>query len=128
MYRTRNNLKGAAFMTSYWKYGVVVLLLIYSCRSEDKPEGVMSSEEMTEFLLEMYLSEARIGSIPVSRDSGFALFYPREKALMEKRGLNDSTLKITYQYYLQRPEELEKIMDTVIDSLSLREQKLSNQP
>jgi hypothetical protein len=36
-------------------------------------------------------------------------------------------LKKTYAYYLAHPAELEKIYDSVIDTLALREQRLKNE-
>lgn len=81
---------------------------------------------MADLLLEVYLSEAIIGAAPVSRDSALKLFYPREKVILEKRGLTDSVLKVNYQYYLQRPNEMDEILGAVVDSLTLREQRLLN--
>lgn len=112
---------------SLW-YILIIFLVGGSCSGEEKPVSILSKEEMIVFLLDVYLAEARIAATPVSRDSAMRLFYPREKALLEKHGLTDSTLQINYQYYLQKPEALEEILGAVIDSLNLREQKLFKEP
>lgn len=112
-------------MTRYLRYLFLASLLLCSCE-EEKPKEILSKEEMTDFLIEIYLSEARIGATPVNRDSGLKLFYPRQKQILEKRGIPDSTLRATYQYYLQHPDEMDAILGTVIDSLALREQRLFN--
>ena len=50
-------------------------------------------------------------------------FKPAEQKLLAREGVSDSIMRITYQYYIERPKEFEKIYDSVIDSLSLLEQK-----
>jgi hypothetical protein len=47
---------------------------------------------------------------------------------MRKKGLKDSVISKSYQYYLDHTTELESIYDAVIDSLSLREQRLRQAP
>lgn len=37
----------------------------------------------------------------------------------------DSVVRKTQQYYVDHPEQLEKIYDSVIDTLSLRQQKVN---
>lgn len=88
----------------------------------------MNKEQMVGLMVDVYLAEAKVTNSQLHRDSVLKLFYPYEDSLAAKRGLNDSTLKINYQYYLQRPNELEAILDAVIDTLNLREQRMKNQP
>jgi hypothetical protein len=98
-----------------------------SCHKEKKETGILSPEEMAALMVDVYLAEARISGALIPRDSGAGVFRPFEKKLLEGRGVPDSTLKKSYTYYLARPAELEKIYDAVIDTLSLREQKLKNE-
>lgn len=79
-------------------------------------------------MVDVYLAEARISSVQISRDSAIKLFYPYEDSLVTRKGLSDSLLMVNYQYYLQRPKELESILDAVIDTLNLREQRIKDQP
>jgi hypothetical protein len=105
-----------------------LILLLFSlgssCKKEKKPTDILSQEEMAALMVEVYLAEARITGALLPRDSGTGVFRPFEKKLLEGRGIPDSVLKKTYSYYLAHPTELEKIYDSVIDTLSLREQKL----
>ena len=110
------------------KYTLVILCVFVSCQSNktENAKGVLTKQELTTFLIEMYLAEARLDNVPIGRDSAIKLFIPYEDKLMKKFNIADSTLKKTYQYYLEHPKEMEEIYDVLIDSLSLREQRTSH--
>jgi hypothetical protein len=101
----------------------LITCMFYACNSDKRPPGVLSKAELVEFLVNMHVGEARIASVSVVADSAKKLFRPYEAGLLEKQGITDSTLKMTYHYYLDHPTELEAVYDIVIDTLSLREQK-----
>ena len=104
---------------------LIVLLLtvsLVSCQREKRPERLLSPKEMAAFLVDVYLAEARVEKLSLQKDSAMKLFLPYESKVMKKYGIQDSTLKKTYQYYMAHPDELEKIYDSVIDTLALREQ------
>lgn len=106
-----------------------LLLSVLSCKKRDKvPEGVLSKAQMVDWMIDIYLAEARMQVIPIMRDSAYKIFVPYQDSLMHKKGLADSVLRKSYQYYLEHPDEFEALYDTVIDSLSLREQRLLPSP
>ncbi len=99
------------------------MVLMCGCGPEKLPPGVLSKEAYAAFLMEVYLAEARINNHAIARDSATALYFSFEEKLLQNKGLSDSVVKATYQYYLSRPQELEEIYTAVVDSLSLREQR-----
>jgi hypothetical protein len=105
--------------------GLICLLALAAgaCAEQQLPDGVLSREEYASLLVDIYLAEARVSSYAVTPDSAMRIFKPYEAGLLKERGLSDSTVLITYRYYLDHPEEMELVYDTVIDTLSLREQK-----
>jgi len=107
---------------------VIVGLVFNACQKDKRPEGVLSPEELSKLMVEMYLAEARISGKNMVKDSAMKYFVPFEEKLKVKHGVSDSTMRITYQYYISHSEELEKIYDSVIDTLSLREQKERTKP
>ena len=122
---TINFTKGDMEMMGWKGYLLICAIFLgLSCQKETKPKGLLSQTEMTSLMVEMYLAEAKIATSRISRDSANKLFRPYEKSVLEKRGISDSTLKANYAYYMERPKELEQLMDAVIDTLSLREQRL----
>lgn len=105
--------------------GIIFLAVVFSCQSEQRPTGVLSQEEFSRYLVDIYLAESRLMTTTLPKDSAVKLFVPFEERLLRERGLSDSTVKKTYQYYLAHPQELELIYDAVIDTLNLRQQKVS---
>jgi len=102
---------------------VLIASLSGSCNSDKKPPGVLTKQELVDFLVEMYVAEARVTGFSIIEDSSRKLFQPFEESLLQKSGISDSLMKITYRYYIEHPMELEEVYDVVIDTLSLREQK-----
>jgi len=130
VYPTVNLTKGVTTMTGWIKYGLlpVLALGLVQCSDDKKPKGILDQKEMVSLMIDVYLAEAKISIAGISRDSAYRLLDPQEDSTLAKRGLNDSVLMANYNYYLQDPKELEKILDAVIDTLNLREQRMSNQP
>lgn len=124
MYRTVILTKGVTESLRSFKFiFIITALLLLGCGNEEKPEGLLNQDEMVSLMVDVYLAEARISTTGISRDSASKLFEPYESALLAKRGITDSILQANYAYYLQEPDELEKILDAVIDTLNLREQR-----
>jgi len=106
----------------------LLLTILFSCQKEKRPEGIMSREEMAAVMVDIYLAEARLNGSLMVRDSARRVFRPFEDKLLTQKGVNDSILKKSYMYYLDHSSELEKIYDSVIDTLSLREQRMKESP
>jgi hypothetical protein len=106
----------------------LLLSAMVSCKKEDKPQGILSKAQMADWMIDVYLAEARTQMLGVPMDSAFRIFLPYQDSIMRKKGLQDSVLRKSYQYYLANTTELESIYDIVIDSLSLREQRLRQAP
>lgn len=125
IYQPLNSIK---YMYSY-RAGLfiflILTLLLASCGSkETAPKAVLPKDKLTSLIIEMYLAEAKLDAMPIQKDSSIKFFIPREKKILEKLGIADSSLRITYEYYLKHPKEFEEVYDAVIDSLNLREQQI----
>jgi hypothetical protein len=94
---------------------------IFGCRKEEKPASVLNREQLAGLMVQLYLAEAKLNGYSISKDSAAKLFIPFEEKLLKQYGLTSAQLHQTYQYYFDHPEELEKVYEVVIDSLSLRE-------
>ncbi len=102
---------------------LIILVFAAGCQNEKKPSGVLSKKEYADYLVSVYLAEARINSLAITPDSAMKLFQPFEQTLLEKFDKPDSVIQKTYQYYLGHPGELEEVFTAVIDTLNLLEQK-----
>jgi len=93
--------------------------------AKQRPPDVLSQEEMVKALSEVYLTEEKVNRLNLSRDSGEKVYQYFNDKLFEKLGVTDSTFKRSLGYYQGQPKEMEKIYAALIDSLNLREQRLS---
>lgn len=103
----------------------VLLILVCSCQSQERPKEVLNREQLAALLVDVYLAETRTETIPKARDSTIQYFIPFEKELLKKHGISDSVMQITHSFYIQHPKELELVYDAVIDTLSLRERTVN---
>ena len=101
-------------------------LLIASCSMEKAQEDILPKDELVTIMIEFYLAESRLSKLSIPQDSATKLFIPFEESVLKKYGVTDSILNKTYQYYFDHSNEMEKIYEIVLDSLSLRERKSSS--
>ncbi len=83
---------------------------------------------MVNTLLDVYVAEQKIVSLDLLRDSSEFLFKKLNEKVLESKHVPDSVLKKSFEYYLERPKELEKIYTALVDSLNLREQQSNSKP
>lgn len=100
-----------------------ILTLTVACQKNEKPQEVLSQAQLSALLVEVYLAEARLDMVSKPKDTTIKYFIPFEEKLLQRLGVPDSVLRKTYAYYLDHPKELEQVYDSVIDTLTLREQR-----
>lgn len=106
---------------------ILALLLVsvlWSCSSNERPEGILSKEEMVPVLMDVYLTEGRLSSLSLKRDSALKVYEDIEAKIFEKNNTTDSIYRASMVYYYDHPKEMEKIYEVVLDSLTQREQLL----
>jgi len=100
------------------------LLMGGGCSKSDKPKGLLNKDQMVGALTELYLAEQKVATVAVSRDSTSKIFTQMSPAIFAKIGASDSVFHRSFDYYLDRPAEMEQIYNAVIDTLNLREQRM----
>lgn len=106
-------------------FSCLIFLLIASCKRQKSTADVLSSEEMVKVLSELYLTEEKVNKLDLNRDSAALVFSYFNDEVFEKLGTTDSVFRRSMDYYMDRPQEIEKIYAALIDSLNLHEQRLS---
>lgn len=99
---------------------------LWSCgeKEDEEKRGILSQEQLSSLLIQIYLGEAVADNLPYMKDSAMKYFAPFERKLLKSKNISDSVLRKTYEYYIAHPRELEKVYDVVIDSLALKEQSV----
>ncbi len=112
------------------KYFLIILLILSAACSKKEasdPRDLYSRKEIASFLVDLYILEAKVKNLRVSKDSSKVLFTIFEKKLYEKHEFDDSVYRVSFEYYMEDPKGLTDIYSIVVDSLSLRERLLSNE-
>ncbi|HZY79404.1 MAG TPA: DUF4296 domain-containing protein [Cyclobacteriaceae bacterium] len=104
-----------------------MLVFLAGCQQDKPPSDVLSKKDYAEYLVNIYVAEAKLASVVVTPDSAMKLFQPFELSLQHKFGASDSTIQKTYQWYLAHPRQFEEVYTAVIDTLNLLEQKANAQ-
>lgn len=125
-------ISGLKFRVNIKKHMRIVLLVLvscclWSCDSNERPQGILSEKEMVPMLIDVYISEGRVSSLSLKRDSSLKVFEDLEVKLFEKYNTTDSIYRASMIYYYDRPKQMEKIYEVVLDSLNLREQRLKDE-
>ena len=103
------------------------LACIVSC-AEKAPEGIMSRQEMVQVMEDMYIAEEKINQLALSRDSAKLVFEVMQGKVFENAATTDSLFKKSFDYYMERPKEMELIYTALVDTLQLREQRAPFRP
>ncbi len=104
-------------------YWVVLLLVIGSCKQEEKNENLLSKVEMAAVMLDLHEAEI-LTNINRSDLLNPELYPLLKQQVIEKHHLTDSLLTLNLQYYLAHPKLIDEIYDIMIDTVKLRQQSI----
>ncbi len=111
----------------YYFIFLVSLFFEVSCGTKKTEEGrTLSHAEMVSTLMDVYLAEQKASFITAQHDSSELLFKQLNAKVFASHNIQDSVFKKSFDYYLARPKELEAIYTTLLDSLNLRERKITS--
>lgn len=77
---------------------------------------------------ELYIAEEKVNQLVLSRDSAKSVFNVMSQKVFESAAVNDSIFKRSFDYYMERPKEMELIYTALVDTLQLREQRAPFRP
>ncbi len=95
--------------------------LLLSC-GEKRPEQILSKPEMVRIMEEIYIAEEKVNQLVLSRDSATEVFSVIGQKVFDNASVTDSVFKKSFDYYMERPKDMELIYTALVDSLQLREQ------
>ena len=99
---------------------------VSSCnKNERPPENILTTDQMVAVMAELYIAEQKISTLGISRDSLRHVFGEMESKIFDKMDTKDPVFKKSLDYYMDRPKTLEFIYTALIDTLNLREQRVS---
>ena len=106
---------------------ICVLILCFSCSDGDRNDkDILTRGQMVKAMTEIYLSEQKINRLGLPRDSAEREFDLFKQLVFKKIDVSDSVFKRSFDYYMDRPKEMEVIFSALVDSLSLMEQRIES--
>lgn len=105
---------------------IVLIIGQVSCGDSNRPEGLLSEDQMVQVMVDIHMAEGLAGSLPVSYDSSKKLYPMFESRVFEKHQVEDSVYRESLQYYLRDAKKMEELYGRVVDSLNVKE-KTGNQ-
>jgi predicted secreted protein len=113
----------SVFFNFYWVILAIVVLSSACQSNHKKPSGIIPSKKMTSILIDLHLAEALVlESRYHSEDTAKVEYAKLEKDVFKKHQTDSVTYAKSYQYYAEDVVELNKIYNTVVDTLSQREE------
>jgi hypothetical protein len=109
-------------MVGVFVLGLFLSIGCQSCKEDKKPDEVLSKKAMVRVLTEIYLTEEKVGRMGITRDSIEEIFPLFKERIFAKAAITDSVFKMSMDYYMAHPEELEFIYTALVDTLSFRAQ------
>jgi len=101
---------------------LIGMLFLFSCGApkEKNPDNLLPPDSMVSILVDIHLAEAAANVTRISDVQAFKApqLYP---AIFKSHQTDSATFHNSFNYYLKRPEKLEKIYDKVLNELSRRE-------
>lgn len=108
--------------------GFCFLMLAAGCsKSDDVPAGVLSEDQMTGIMIDVYLTEAQVSTYTprLPQDSSRLVFDILKGDILEKYNIDDSVFKKSLEWYFERPDKLDVVYSRMVDSLNLKAQQLA---
>jgi len=103
---------------------ITSFVIFSSCSSKERvPEGVLTKDQMVNVLIELHIAEEKVNQLKLPIDSSKTLAAVMKDKVLEKTNVEDTVFEDSFNYYLDRPKEMEQIYTAIVDSLQLREQR-----
>ncbi|SNT36194.1 protein of unknown function [Ekhidna lutea] len=103
---------------------LTVLVIVCSCTGSNVPEDLINREKMVKVMTEIHLLESKISNLYLADGDSIQVVYDHyEKLLFQDLGITQDQYERSFNYYVDNPNEFEKIYTTVVDSLMEKEKR-----
>ena len=101
---------------------MIVTLFAFSCiKPEEPPPNVIPKDTMTQVLIDIHLAEAKVAVRNLSPDTAQMLYEIHKRKIYQDYKISPERFKESFDFYSRNLNEMDKIYEAVVDSLSLRE-------
>lgn len=93
-------------------------------KTEKRPADLLPEQKMVQILADVHIAEARIETNVLYPDTALMIFNKEQKQILEAHGVEEEDFRKTYRYYLTHVEQMDKLYEVILDTLSVREARL----
>lgn len=106
---------------------IISLSGFLSCsdKTEEKPADLLPPEKLTSILADIHLAETRVEKMGLQPDTAKVIFKRLQKEALLKHEVSEEEFQKSYAYYQEHLVQLDKIYEALIDTLGMREIKLT---
>ncbi|MEO5599473.1 MAG: DUF4296 domain-containing protein [Cyclobacteriaceae bacterium] len=98
------------------------------CADKSREKDILTRPEMVKVMEEILIAEEKINHLAISRDSARKVFGVIQELVFENAAMTDTVFRKSFDYYMERPKEMELIYTALVDTLQLREQRFPFRP
>jgi hypothetical protein len=101
---------------------ILIVLFCASCiKPAEPPVGIIPKDTMSYILTDIHIAEAKLSVKPLMQDSARENYSNTKTSIFKKYHISEGRFNESFDWYTQNIEQLDKIYEVVVDSLSLRE-------
>ena len=91
------------------------------------PAGLLPPDKITSILADIHIAESRVELMHVSPDTANVVFRRLELDIFKKHKVSEPEFTKTYNYYLEHIGALDKVYEGLVDTLTMREVRLTSE-
>jgi len=94
-------------------------VLLPACTDNiEPPEELLDQKTMVEVMVEIHIAESKINEMRGGQEKKNLLFDAYEKEIFVKNGIDSTTYRQSYDFYMNDLETMTDIYEQVVDSLN----------
>ncbi len=100
-------------------------LLLFSCKQQNPkmPPNAIPQEKMVQILADIHVAESRVENRVIYPDTALMTFNRAHSDILKQHGVTHDQFRETYDFYLQNLQQMDKLYEVIVDTLSTRETK-----
>nr|WP_255709838.1 DUF4296 domain-containing protein [Pontibacter harenae] len=98
-----------------------------SCTKQktQRPDNLIPEEKMVRIMADVHTVEALVEAKQLYPDTALMTYNRAKREILEKHEVSEEKFRATYTYYLENVDQMDKLYEIIIDTLSVREAKFN---
>ena len=111
-------------LTELKNFFLTALVILCACSTDTSPDDLIEKDKMVKVMIEIHLLESKVNNVRINPiDSTQAVYNHYENLLFKDLEITQEQYERSFNYYVDNPNEFEKIYNAVVDSLMERENR-----